>query len=104
MGLTWWVVWYQFALLVVIAVAAVAGKLHKLAMILLSLLASLLALLMLETHEAGRLFRSSDGAVCDVLSLYSSDSHHALIPQSAIQGLRLLFSLSILKYLKSVTL
>lgn len=60
LGLSWWMVWYHFFLLIGVAVSAALGTLRKHALLLGNFLAALFALQMTETHAASRAVRLLD--------------------------------------------
>lgn len=62
-GLTWWMVWYDFALLVAVTASAVLGRLKEHSQVLCSFLASLLAVYMFQTHDATVLSRGAKNTV-----------------------------------------
>lgn len=63
LGLAWWMVWYQFLLLIAVSTSAVMGMLKQHSQLFGNLFAALFALQMYIAHEAAVLNRSVEGSV-----------------------------------------
>lgn len=72
LGLAWWMVWYQFLLLIAVSVSAVMGLLRHHAKIFGNFFAALFALQMYISHEAAILNRSADNQVWGLCTLQPS--------------------------------
>jgi hypothetical protein len=67
LGLTWWMVWFNFALIVAVAASAAMRKLKQSSQVLSTLLGSLLALQMFQAHATAVFYRANEESVCSCL-------------------------------------